>query len=352
MNKDNLKKIWHDPVWSKVIAGGLIFLISQIVILIWGWINLLNFKGAYQKLFSLLNNSFSICGWLILIGTISFLLLIYISIIKKISKKEKRADEAKIFPNQTGISQEKPRPEMPTRPEPLVITEPPTIFFDRRFCDAFPGIEQGYMWFTKQSDIKHRLSILLAPPTKFDLNEGYGTTTDPIWWYRGGAAMYISKFLILDRKKILINIDEYIVEKIAVKKGRSYYDHFVYLQCSADKPTGLYPINKDDIKRYNEEVGHYFEEYGIYKGKLITRQEYDDGSAIIRGKPIKTIGAELRSRSLVKYNFIITSKFSPFNNDEFHNESETFFIKLLRDEISFDEFVSWMEKFRKNTYDN
>ena len=352
MNKDNLKKIWHDPVWSKVIAGGLIFIISQIVILTWGWLNLLNFKAAYQKLFSLLNNSYSIVGWIILISAISIISLLYISIKKKISKQEKRIDEARVILNQTGISQEKPEPEIRIRSQALVITEPPTIFFDRRFCDAFPGIEQGYQWFTNHGEINDRLNILLAAPTKFDMNDGYGTTTDPIWWYRGGAAMYISKFAILDRKKMLINIDEYIVEKIAAKKGRSYYDHFVYLQCSADKPTGLYPVSMADISKYNEEVGHYFEEYGIYKGKLITRQEFDDGSAIIHGKPTKTNGAELRSRSLVKYNFIITSKFSPFNNDKFHSESEPFFIKLLKDEISFDEFVSWMEKFRKNTFDS
>lgn len=351
MNRINIKTIWHDPVWSKVIAGGLLFLFSQVAILIWGWINLLNFKSAYQHIFTLLINSYSIAGWIILLGAISFLSLILILIKKIIQKQEKGTLDA-VLSEQTEISQAKSKPKMPKQSEPLVITEPPTIFFDRRFCEAFPGIEQGYQWFTKQRDIQHRLSILLASPTKFDNNVGYGTTTDPIWWYRGGSAMFIRKFAILGRKKILINIDEYIVEKIAAKKGRSYYDHFVYLQCSADKPTGLYPISKESIEKYNEEIGHYFEEYGINKGKLITRQEFDDGSAIIHGKPIKTSGAELRSRSLVKYNFIITSKFSPFNNDEFHNESEPYFIKLLKDEISFDEFVSWMGKFRKNTYDN
>ena len=109
----------------------------------------------------------------------------------------------------------------------------------------------------------------------------------------------------------------------------------------------MYNHNKEYIKKAFD----YREEYGVFKKRKITRQEYDDGSAIIKGKPVRTEEAALRRRNLTKYNFIIAAKFSPYNCKEFYRNSKKYFEKLLREEIEFDVFVNWMEKFEKNHND-
>lgn len=346
MKKALIQKLWKDPVWSKVIAGVIFFVLSQISIFIWGWISALPLTDIYKLIFGFLTKDHPV-------STLSIILLL--TILTILLTQQSKKGEAYLI-DQNTHKEKHPPDELKIKTKNkdlrLVMTEEPTVFFDKRFCDAFPGIQPNtYQWFTKSQDIQQRLSILLAYPTKFDDAEGYGRTSDPIWWYRGYSAMYINNFKILDREKVLINIDEYIIEKMAAKRGRSYYDHFIYIQCKADKPTGLYSITDEKIKTYSEDLGHYFEEYGIYQGRFITRQECEDGSAIIKGKPVKVDGAILRSRSLVKYNFIITSKFSPYNTDEFYDKSEYYFKKLLIEEIQFDDFVLWMTKFRKHSLD-
>ncbi len=106
-----------------------------------------------------------------------------------------------------------------------------------------------------------------------------------------------------------MNTEELKVEKIAAYRGQSYYQDFVYVQCNSDKPTGLYKHDQKYIKERYDNNGDYQEEFGIYKSKNITRQEYDDGSAIIKGNPVRTEGAVLRSRNLTKYNFIMMLSF-------------------------------------------
>ena len=100
-----------------------------------------------------------------------------------------------------------------------------------------------------------------------------------------------------------------------------------------------------------EEGGVYQEEYAIFKNKFISRQDFDDGSTVINGKPVKTTGAEFRSRTLIKYNFIICAKFAPYNCHEFSATSKEYFKKLLTNEITFDEFARWMNNFPKNKND-
>ncbi|NOZ46150.1 MAG: hypothetical protein GXO79_05135 [Chlorobi bacterium] len=345
-----IKKIWKDQVGSKVIAAGIIFLLSQFGILIWSLSANLNFIEVYKNIFVFFKTEYLIKGWhlmtlysLFLVSVIFILQMFY----RKIDKKSPQ-HEIKHNVSENKEPDEKNENEPPTE---TVIHEAPTVFFHYRLCDAFPGFSNGYKWFKSKRDIHNRLKILLEQPLAFDKGEGYGIDTRPIWWFRGHSALPIVKFKVLNRQKALMNIEELKIEKIAAYRGHSYFQDFIYVQCKADSPTGLYEHNLFSLEARFEENGEYQEEFGIFKKRLITRQEYDDGSAVIKGKPIRTDGAELRSRTLIKYNFIITSKFSPYNCQEFSIASDVFFGKLLKNEITFDEFILWMEKFPKNQND-
>jgi hypothetical protein len=71
----NLKKIWNDPVWSKVISQGIIWLIIVIVPIIWSIIKVnrdeIDFKTAFVSILT-----FKIDLWIILLVTL-ILVLVY-----------------------------------------------------------------------------------------------------------------------------------------------------------------------------------------------------------------------------------------------------------------------------------
>jgi hypothetical protein len=345
MKNDWLKKMWKDPVMSKVIAAAIIFILSQIFIFIGGLIAQLNFIQVYIKIFNFFNTNYLVNGWVlgILITLLVVFLLIILFRLKNPVKGLQILNEKELETDKTEETEE---------PQETEIRTEPTVFFHHRLCDAFPGFSHGYQEFKSQRDIRNRLKILLAPPLTFDKGEGHGIDRTPIWWFRGGSALHVKRFEILNRQKVLFNYDELIIEKIVAFRGYSYYQDFVYVQCKADKATGLYEHNQLTLEKYFDEGGEYQEEFAIFRNKFISRQDYDDGSTIINGKPIKTIGAELRCRTLIKYNFIICAKFAPYNCHEFSATSKEYFMNLLKNQITFDEFAKWMNKFPKNHNDD
>lgn len=339
MKVELIKKIWNDQVWSKVIAAGIIFILAQIGIYVWGLIINLNFIDVYKNIFKFFKDSYLEKDWFLLIIIILVFLLIIIFIFVKLKN---------VINN--SILKKKKNEELVVKTE-TEIREAPTVFFHYRFCDAFPGFSNGFKLFNSIRDIQNRIKILLKKPIAFNKGEGYGVDTKPIWWFRGSSAFPIEKLEIISKKKVLLNTDEFKINKIAAYRGRSYFQDFVYFECLPDKATGLYNHDQTYIDSMIKDDRGYQEEFGIYKNKFITRQEYDDGSALIKGKPVRTIGAELRSRSLTKFNFIIAAKYSPYNCRDFTRGSGKYFGKLLRNEIEFDEFVEWMKKFPKNRND-
>lgn len=80
--------------------------------------------------------------------------------------------------------------------------------------------------------------------------------------------------------------------------------------------TGVYPDR--DISRRINALGYASEEFALFKGKYISREEYDDGAAVIDGEVVALDGnAELRTRYLAPYNFIIAPVGSCINNQGF-----------------------------------
>jgi len=331
-----LTEKWKDPVWSKVIAGVILAILGHIG----GFVANVKIIEMYQKIFKIFINLSSTIGWSILLLIIIGMCVLFLILKKKKLNRKKLVIQSSVISDKDGEKNE------------LIINKESTVFFDDRFCDAFPGINfGGYTWFTSKKEIQDRLKILLAHPLKFDKGAKEKIVLEPIWWFRGSCASFIENFAILNRNKILINNQELIIEKIAVYRGRSYFENYVYVQCLPDKPTGIYDYEKNFLETSFIEYGEYQETFGLFKNKVISNLEYYDGSAVINGKLQKVIGAELRTRTLLKYNFIIAAKFSPYNCYDFSKNSEEYFAKLLKNEIQFDNFVQWMRKFPKNTND-
>jgi hypothetical protein len=334
-----VKKVWQDQVGSKVIAGGILFIFAQIGIYLIGLYNSLNFIETYENIPFLIKELFSNINWILIViislVTLVFLIFIFLKlkniVINYFKKQSKKGEE-----------------EIKIETE---IRDEPTVFFNNRFRDAFPGFSNDFKQFESRREIHKRLKILLKEPLKFDEGSGYGIDKRPIWWFRDSGAMPIEKFKILNRKKILLNSDEFIINKIVAYRGSSYFKDFVYIECLPDKPTGLYEHDSTYLESRVKENRGYQEEFGVFKNKFITRQEFDDASALINGKPVQTFGAELRSRSLTKYNFILAAKFSPYNCRDFTRNSGEYFGKLIRKEIEFNEFVEWMKELPKNPND-
>lgn len=166
----------------------------------------------------------------------------------------------------------------------IKATEESTVFFARRMAEAFPGV-RGVCEFSDRKEINKRLSILLQAPLKFE--QGLDRAdTDPVWFFRAGAAEDIKSFLRIGNNKVLMNTDELLIKRIVVYRdsGR-YYGQYVYVEVDADKPCGCYSHNEDTMKYMVDKRGYYDEEFAVFKPswylpeRKITRQEYDDGSA-------------------------------------------------------------------------
>lgn len=238
----------------------------------------------------------------------------------------------------------------------IKATEESTVFFARRMAEAFPGV-RGVCEFSDRKEINKRLSILLQAPLKFE--QGLDRAdTDPVWFFRAGAAEDIQSFLRIGNNKVLMNIDELLIKRIVVYRdsGR-YYGQYVYVEVEADKPCGCYSHNEDTMKYMIDKRGYYDEEFAVFKPswylpeRKITRQEYDDGSAMVNGKPMRLHGrAELRLRYLTSYNFILAAKFSPFNCHEFDRTSGEYFKGMLNGTISVKQFDEYMMVFPKRDF--
>jgi hypothetical protein len=224
-----------------------------------------------------------------------------------------------------------------------------TIFYSR-ICDAFPGV-RGSEGFGGREAVD-RLSVLLRHPLSVNRTDSPldGQIT-PIWWTRGRADMHVSNFEALGEDRVLIDILELYIERvIAVREFSAEERNFVYVQTLPDKPTGLYNYSKNWLQDHmqfqlkNNWGYYYFEEYGLWNNKAITRQEYDDGSAVINGKPTRVSGAQLRLRYITPYNFILCGGDHVLFNDggNIPAKMTTLLDELLLGKITFTDLVSFV----------
>jgi hypothetical protein len=208
------------------------------------------------------------------------------------------------------------------------------VMFSDRFSQAFPGV-RGIAWFDDSQVIAERLGILLARPLEFKEGNLAG-------WWRGPENLHIDGFEHIEESHFLMGIDELNIRRIAVVNPDLYYRKFIYVETAADEPTGLYPAGADDVAGWIREFGYANEEYGLVDEKLlVTRAEYDDGAAIIEGKPVDIRGRViLRARYTSAYNFLIAPFMSPINNKNFDYKLQSYLNRLLQAEDVFDQMCT------------
>jgi hypothetical protein len=231
------------------------------------------------------------------------------------------------------------------------ITIHPTVFFHHRICSSFPGIE-GLQWFMNSNEALDRLELLLKEPTYFEKSVGHGITSDPIWWFRPLRALYVRRFKRVSQTRCLLDHDELEIDKIAVFRSSAYWQSFIYVQTKADSPIGLYSQTNEDLERMKSNFGYAWEEYGLFEGKPITRSCFDDGAAVVDGKVTDTFGAELRVRYLSKYNFLITSKFSPINSKDFERHTQTTINEILEKPELLEDLINIFRTLPRHKNDN
>ena len=232
------------------------------------------------------------------------------------------------------------------------ISIAPTVFWDGRICQSFPGI-RGLNWFKDGKEALNRLELLLKKPLRFENHVGYGTTSDPIWWWRGGACLPIRIFRRISDTCCLMDVYELDINKIAIYRSGAYYQDFVYVEVNPDQPTGLYAIDEATIQDCIKEFGYAKEEYALFQDNLITRECYDDGAAVIDGIPIDTSGAaELRVRYLSSYNFLIAPKFSPINSKDFDKVSINLLDEMLSGKDHLNDLCAMVDKLPRHKKDD
>ena len=221
-----------------------------------------------------------------------------------------------------------------------------TTFFDYRFRKAFPGV-RGIKEFTDPKECVDRLEILLRSPL-YNKN-----LQNPIWWFRGFSNLYILNFRRVSQSKFLMNYDEIEVKRLVVYSAQEYYKTFVYVEAYPEKTTGLYgDIKSEDITRWVENYGEYHEEYAVYNGQNITRQEYDDGAAVIDGKVIDVEGqAELRRRYLTPYNFLICAVLNPVNESKYDRSMGRILNGILKNTHTVNEIIEFVDGLGRHRRD-
>ena len=224
---------------------------------------------------------------------------------------------------------------------PSLNGEEPIVAFSDRFSQAFPG-GRGTQWFDDPEIIAERLGILLAQPLKFREGQLAG-------WWRGPRNLRINNFRQVEGSHFLMDVHELNISRIAAVHQEVYYRKFVYVEVAPDEPTGLYDDPDEMIARQIERSGFANEEYGLVDGKLpVTREEYDDGAAIIEGRPVDIVGrCALRLRHTSPYNFIIAPFMSPINNNKFDYELEEFLNRLLQGDDVFDPMCEAINRLPK-----
>lgn len=161
-------------------------------------------------------------------------------------------------------------------------------------------------------------------------------------WWRGPQNLQIDSFEHVEGSHFLMDADELNIRRIAAFNPNIYDRCFVYVETEADQPTGLYPSTEEDIQSQIEIFGYASEEYGLVDGTLpVTRAEYDDGAALIEGRPVDIRGrVVLRERHVTPYNFLIAPFLSPVNNNAFDDALRDYLNRLLQGKDVFAELCA------------
>lgn len=238
----------------------------------------------------------------------------------------------------------------------FVVTErfhesPANWFHHDRFTAAFPGV-RGLAEISSPTEAVDRLAILLKPPLRWlwEVGDGNSAGLSPLWWWRGHSTNSIDHYSAVSANEILLDCYELPITRVVAVNNSAYWQSFVYVEIDPKPPIGLYDHNPEVIARKLELFGYVHEEYGLYKGRPVTRAEYDDGAAMIDGKPQQIPGAQLRVRYTTPYNFIIASQESPINNSQFDAKADEILNDILKGKSTVQQFANDIRKLPRRHY--
>jgi hypothetical protein len=196
---------------------------------------------------------------------------------------------------------------------------------------------EGFKSFRNPVETVDRLLILFAEPFIF-------CDAQPICWWRTGD-MYIQDFSTLSKDTVLMHHQEFVIDELAAINAGSYYQAFLYIKTKPSQPSG------HDHAGIPDQIAHWGyarEEFALFRGKPVTRAEYDDGAAVIDGNVVDLNGvAVLRERYLTPYNLIIAPQDSPINNNRFDQMRVDLLNRILRGESTVEELTAAILKLPK-----
>jgi hypothetical protein len=203
---------------------------------------------------------------------------------------------------------------------------------------------------------RHRLryayALTLAPVPADGMGRRHGgrkiNPANPrIWWWRGRGNNAIEEYSVVSPIEILLDYFELPIKRIVAVNTGTYWQSFVYVESTPKPPIGLYERDPKSQAKEMELFGYLLEEFGLYKGRPVTRAEYDDGAAVIDGKPQPIPGAVLRLRLVTPYNFLIASHESPINNSHFDARADEMLNGILKNTCSIQDLVNEVKKLPK-----
>ncbi|HWQ93467.1 MAG TPA: TIR domain-containing protein [Clostridia bacterium] len=222
-------------------------------------------------------------------------------------------------------------------------------FHSDRFVQAFPGV-RGAFEITDSKTAIERLTILLRNPLTWRWYIDGGTASaDPIWWWRGTRNMYIDRFSLISEREMLLHSQELPIKRVIAFNPGEYWQSFVYIEANPKPATGLYQPSAQEKDWMMKTYGYVSEEYGLYLDRPVTRAEYDDGAALIDGKPSRIPDAKLRVRYLTPYNLVIASKMSPINNKQFDSAFGRLMNGILDGESTLNDLVEAIKHLPRRT---
>lgn len=215
-----------------------------------------------------------------------------------------------------------------------------TTYFHFELKNAFPDII-GNTIINNKDEIHHRLSVLLRNPSAIG---EYNKAHDPIWWFRGSSASFITRYKVVDKDICLLNENELDIEEIYVYNSGAYWQDYIYVKVKAQQQCGLNNYTPDEVEQRKQKFGYSYEAFGLYKNQVIKPIEVENGGYVRNGlvHPIEKNDAEIRYRYLTPYSFFISAKANPLNthNIDFQRYIETFCNNNVDGKVSIDEFNS------------
>jgi len=163
----------------------------------------------------------------------------------------------------------------------LARQQPKDMFaFDECLARAMPGsIERRYVQARNEEEIDRVLFSLADGCEQYHL-----------WWTKGRQNLHINRIERLHDGIWLINGFECQVIDLWLRRHPTLERQYVIIHLAPRPPFGI----------YDEAYSSDWEEAGYFRGRYVTRGEFDDGYALLDGKSVDIRGkVKLRSRNLV-----------------------------------------------------